>query len=195
MLYKNREKFAKVGEVAGRRMSFISPNRWTLVSLAAALAASYFIASRQLHYAAIFFIVMALADFFDGAVARHRKSATQKGAFYDTITDRYVEFVLVISLMLAGIPDFIIDAEIWLLLLLFGSVMTTYARAAAKRELGIEVKGGIVERGERLIILFMGIVSSALFGLVYLSYFVAALAVLSNISALQRIASALKVAG
>lgn len=193
MLYKNRKKFDKIGAAAGRRMSFMSPNKWTLISLVLAVVSSYFIATRQFSFAAIFFAFAALADLVDGAVARHMKSATQKGAFYDTISDRYVEFMVIVSLLLAGLPGLAVGSEIWIISLLFGSMMTTYARASAKRELGIEVKGGLVERGERLIILFVGLVSAALFGMIYLSYFVATLAVLSNVSALQRIASALRV--
>ena len=53
------------------------------------------------------------------------------------------------------------------------------------------VKGGILERAERLMILFIGILLAAL-DLMYLTYVIALLAVLANISALQRIWIAVK---
>ena len=191
MLYKNREKFVGIGDAVGKKFSLlpVSANQWTALTFVAALAASYFIASSSFLYAAILFAIAASLDIVDGSVARFRQSSTPKGAFYDTIIDRYVEFIVILALFLAGLPGFIVSIQIWILLLLFGGMMTTYARAAAKRDIGVEVKGGIVERGERLIILFIGIVA-AVFSTVYLSYAIVLLSVLSNISALQRIVSA-----
>ena len=191
MLYKNREKFVGIGNAVGKKFALlpVSANQWTALTFVAALAASYFIASSSFLYAAILFAIAASLDIVDGSVARFRQSSTPKGAFYDTIIDRYVEFIVILALFLAGLPGFIVSIQIWILLLLFGGMMTTYARAAAKRDIGVEVKGGIVERGERLIILFIGIVA-AIFSTVYLSYAIVLLSVLSNISALQRIVSA-----
>ncbi len=76
--------------------------------------------------------------------------------------------------------------------------MTTYAKAAAKeKEIiaeGKELKGGLLERAERLLILFAGILL-AIANPLFLTYTIALLAVLSNISALQRILLARKLAG
>jgi hypothetical protein len=66
--------------------------------------------------------------------------------------------------------------------------MTTYAKSAAK-EKGVvyqELKGGLLERAERMIILFIGILLASVQPL-FLTYVIIILAVLSNISALQRI--------
>src|SRR3989344_2310537 len=160
MLYKNRQKFAGFGLAIGKKFSAIpmSANQWTALTFVSALAASYFIASSSFLYASILFAIAAFFDLVDGSVARFKQSATPKGAFYDTIIDRYVEFVVIMALFIAGLPDFIIDIRLWIILLLFGGMMTTYARASAKRDMGVEVKGGVVERGERLIVLFAGIV-------------------------------------
>src|SRR3989338_7528492 len=79
----------------------------------------------------------------------------------------------------------------------FGSFLTTYAKSAAKekeiiRE-GKELKGGLLERAERLFILFIGIVLAA-FNPLWLVYVLALLAVLTNFSALQRIFIARRIA-
>ena len=71
--------------------------------------------------------------------------------------------------------------------------MTTYVKAAAKEKELVEkeLKGGLLERAERLIILFIGILL-AYFDKFYLTYIIVVLAVLTNISALQRIIIAKK---
>ncbi len=193
MLYKNREKFAGLGNAVGKKFSMLplSADQWSALTFVAAMAASYLIASSSFLYAAMLFAIAAFFDLVDGSVARFRNASTAKGAFYDTIIDRYVEFVVILALFVASLPDFLVSIRIWLLLLLFGGMMTTYARASAKRDMNVEVKGGIVERGERLIILFIGIIA-AIFSTAYLSYAIVLLAVLSNISALQRIVSAVR---
>ena len=53
--------------------------------------------------------------------------------------------------------------------------------------------GELKERAERLIILFIGIIAAA-FNPLYLTYVIAALAILTNISALQRMWIARKLA-
>ena len=71
--------------------------------------------------------------------------------------------------------------------------MTTYSKAAAKeKELSkAELPGGILERPERMILLFLGIIL-AIFSTQYLTYMIIVLAVLANITALQRISIAIK---
>jgi len=126
----------------------------------------------------------------DGAVARVTGKASRFGAYLDTIVDRYVEAIIVFGLLFIGLPEFFIPIYAWIFLYLFGSMMTTYAKAAAKeKEIipeGKELKGGILERAERLIILFIGIIAAA-FNPMYLTYVIVLLAILTNISALQRI--------
>ena len=196
MLYKNREKFDAFGRFVGKRMSRVpvTPNQWTIISFLLSVLSAYFIIMGRFAEASAVFALAAISDMIDGSVARFRNIANPRGAFYDTVIDRYVEFIIIVSLMMAGLPGFIIEADLWILALLFGSLMTTFVRAAAMRELGIEVKGGLVERGERMILLFLGILSAS-FDVMYLVYFIALLAVLTNVSAIQRIAASVKRSG
>lgn len=111
----------------------------------------------------------------------------------DTVVDRYVEFFIIAGLFVAALPAASLDARLWLLLYLFGSTMTTYAKAAA-REKGLvaqEMRGGIMERAERMALLFIGLALAAA-NPVYLTYVLVLLAILTNITALQRIARAFK---
>ena len=191
MLYKNRQKFEQVSVKVGIAFSKIplTPNQWTVLSLPPALIALYCLTQGNFLAAGAFFITSSFLDMVDGAVARVTGKASKFGAYLDTIVDRYVEAIVLFGLLFVGLPEFYIPAYAWIFAYLFGAMMTTYAKAAAKEkeifERGQELKGGLLERAERLIILFVGVIAAA-FNPMWLTYTIAGLAVLANASALQR---------
>jgi len=190
VLYRKREMFSDLSIKIGMVFSKfgLSPNHWTLLVVLPTLASLYFIIDKQFLVAAGFLIAAAFIDLIDGSVARVMGKTTKLGAYLDTIMDRYVEAIILTGLLFVNLPDFYLPSEVWIFLFLLGSMMTTYAKAAAKeKELSDkEITGGLLERGERLIILFAGILL-AHFRLSYLTYIIVALAILTNITALQRI--------
>ncbi len=171
----------------------ISPNQWTLLTLFPALISLYFIINQSFLLAALFMIIATFIDVIDGAVARVTGRVTKLGAYLDTVMDRYVEGIIIIGLFFLTLPIVLLPSQFWIGLLIFGSLMTTYVKAAAKEKELIEkeLKGGILERAERMLILFIGIVL-AYFDTTYLVYVIIIIAVLSNISALQRIYYAMR---
>jgi len=166
----------------------LSPNQWTMVSLVVAVIASAFIFSSQFMLGAVFIALSGFVDLIDGAVARHTGRVTKKGAYIDTVADRYAEFLYIFPLAFLALPTVFLPFKAWLLLYFFGAMMTTYAKAAAKeKELGVEeIRGGLLERAERVTIYAMGLLLASV-DILYLSYAIVILAVLVNISALQRI--------
>ena len=189
-LYKRREKFSnlsiKIGVVFSKFR--LSPNQWTMISVLPVLAAVYFLYYSNFIIAAALLMISSFLDLVDGSVARVTGRSSLLGAYLDTIMDRYVEFIIILGLLFTGLPGFVLPASAWIFIYLFGAMMTTYSKAAA-REKGLvrnELKGGILERAERLIILFVGILLAAVQP-VYLTYVLVILAALTNISALQRI--------
>lgn len=190
MLYKHRELFNKVsikiGVVFGKLP--LTPNQWTLVSMLPAFAAFYFLLQQQFLYAGLSFAVAAFMDFIDGSVARVSGRVTKFGAYLDTVVDRIVESIIVFGLLFVMLPAMLFPAYIWVFLYFCGSFTTTYAKAAAKEKdlVKEELKGGLLERPERLTILFVGILLAE-FNPLYLTYIIIILAVLANITALQRI--------
>lgn len=200
MFYASRKRFEKLSIKIGILFSKIplSPNQWTIVSLIPAIAAAYFLAKDMFLEAACLFIIASFLDLVDGSVARVTGKISRFGAYLDTIVDRYVEALVVLALLFVALPSggFFFPMPFWIMLYFFGGMMTTYAKAAAKeKEIileGTELKGGVLERAERLILLFVGIVA-AYFNPIYLSYVIVALAVLANFSALQRIWIARKI--
>lgn len=194
-LYNKRESFSKLSIKIGMVFSKLglSPNQWTLLILVPTLIAFYFILERQFLLAAVFLLVSSFLDMVDGSVARVMGRVTRLGAYLDTLMDRYVEAIIVLGLLLVNLPGFYFPAYVWIFLFFFGSFMTTYAKAAAKEKdlVEKELRGGLLERAERLIILFIGILL-AHFSRIYLTYIIIILAVLTNLTALQRIAIAMR---
>ncbi len=195
VLSKNRDKFAgftvKVGIVFSKLG--LSPNQWTLISLIPTFIALYFLIKESFLAAAILFIVASFIDIVDGSVAKVTGRVTKFGGYLDNIVDRYVEGIIIFGLLFASLPNLVISGftipiSALIVIYLFGGMMTTYTKAAAKEREIVEkeMRGGLLERAERLIILFVGILL-AIFDPLYLTYVIALLAVLTNITAIQRI--------
>lgn len=200
MLYKNREKFNSISVKVGLIFSKIplTPNQWTMLSIVPVLIAAYFIAKEEFLYGAIAFIVAAFLDLVDGSVARVTGRTSKFGAYLDTIMDRYVEGIIIFSLLFVPLPgiffgDYFLGAEKIIFIFFFGTFLTSYVKAAAKEKALVqeELKGGLLERAERMILLFVGILL-AIIDLQYLTFVLALLAMLTNITALQRILKAKK---
>lgn len=190
MLEEKREKFKKVSNLAGNIFSKIglTPNQYTLISLIFVVISFYFLIRFNFTLALIFFLIAAILDFIDGAVAKFLQKETKKGAYLDTICDRYVEGIILLGFLFLPLPDVLLPAKIWIFLAFFGSLMTTYSKAAAKeKELTqIEIKKGLLGRGERIILISLALVLGIL-NLSLIIYPIIILAILSNVTALQRI--------
>jgi len=195
MLAEKREKFRKIEVEIGRIFSKLgpSPNQYTLNSIVFGILCFVSLVYRNFILALIFFLISAFLDFIDGAVARYSQKVTKVGAYLDTISDRFVEGLIFLGFLTLPLPKFIIEAKYWIFLAFFGSLMTTYAKAAAKEKelVSQELKKGFFGRGERMILLsvafFLGIFNQNL-----MIYPISLLAIFSNLTAIQRIFLALK---
>ena len=195
MLSENREKFKKIEIKTGEFFSKLglTPNQYTLISLFFAILAFYFLIKIDLILALIFFLLATILDFIDGAVARFTQKATKKGAYLDTISDRYIEGIILLGFLFLPLADFLLPAKVWIFLALFGSFLTTYSKAAAKEKEMVteELKKGLLGRGERVILIFLAMLLG-IFNLSFVIYPIIILAIFSNITAFQRIYLALK---
>jgi phosphatidylglycerophosphate synthase len=188
-MYAARERFQNLSIKIGIVFSKIglSPNQWTMVSLLPVMVAVYFLYYQEFIIAALLFIVSSFLDLVDGSVARVTGRVSRVGAYLDTVVDRYVEGIIIIGLVFVSLPPFLVDARVWIMIFFFGGIMTTYVKAAAKEKELVtrELKGGLLERAERLIILFVGILLASI-DMMFLTYVLVLLAILTNITALQR---------
>jgi len=148
-LFKGLEK--KIGMIFSS-LPF-TPNHYTIASIFFALGSFYFLINQELVLTIILFLIAGFLDLVDGSVARYKGLESKMGAYLDTIVDRYVENFLLIGMFFLPLPIIFLPAKIWIALIIFGSLMTTYSKAAAKeKELtDQELKGGLFSRGERII--------------------------------------------
>ena len=174
----------------------ITPNTWTLLSLVPAIGGLYALFQGMMLVGLGLFAIAGFLDVVDGAVARERGSATNFGAYLDGMTDRFVEASLLIGLMLFGYPDWLLPGWLWLtLLLFFGTAMTSFARAYADHQ-GVvrdperlNAMGGILERAERLLIVFASMVLWFVDPLLA-TYTIVLATILSVVTVIQRMAHA-----
>jgi phosphatidylglycerophosphate synthase len=151
-----------------------------------------------------------LFDMLDGQVARIGKMQSSYGALFDSVLDRYSELFTFL-----GICYYLVAHHYFLSSLvgffgLIGSMMVSYTRARAEG-LGIECKGGLMQRPERVVLmgvsaLACGIASNWIDGSYKLfipgvpfhvfetmsifTFPLTALAVLANITAVSRLLQA-----
>jgi len=190
--FKDLEKI--VGSIFG--VLPLTPNQYTYLSGIFALVGLWFMMKENLIWTTIFFLVAAGLDFVDGAVARKKNMSSKVGAYLDTIFDRYVEGIIFFGMLFLALPTIVIPGQAWVYLAIFGSVVTTYAKAAAKEKdlVTQELKGGLLSRGERLILIFIALILGIIYpDYAYMTLIVAIIAVLANFTAIQRVHSAISI--
>jgi len=119
------------GYFVGRHFSFLSPMTWTWLSLIAACAAFLLVAFGQVWAGLIGFLVSSLLDEFDGKVARYTDRATYIGGFTDGVIDRFVDFLMIFSFFFLDFPDWGIDIDKVLFVLLFATLLPPFIVAYA----------------------------------------------------------------
>lgn len=199
MLDTKRSWFKDVEKIVGKMFGVlpVTPNQYTLISGLMAIVSAYFIIQQQFWWAIAFFFIASFLDFIDGAVAREKNMSSKVGAYLDTIFDRYVEGIILFGLLFVNFPSiFFAPGFVWVFLTMFGSVVTTYAKAAAKEKdlVNQELKGGLLSRAERLILIFITLVLAAMYpDHQYAVVVLFIIAILANFTAIQRVWSAISI--
>ncbi len=130
----------------------ISPDAVTLVgTLGVAAGALIFFPQGMLWQGVVFITAFVFSDLIDGQMARQSGRSSKFGAFWDSTLDRIGDGAIFGGLLLffAGPGDSYLYLCVTLYCLVMGSV-TSYARARAE-SLGMDAKGGIAERADRLV--------------------------------------------
>ncbi|NDC45434.1 MAG: CDP-alcohol phosphatidyltransferase family protein, partial [Actinobacteria bacterium] len=81
-----------VGETL--RKTGLSPDHLTLLGMLVAVAAAVSIGAGALQLGLFLVICSALPDLLDGALAKASNSASQRGAFFDSVVDRVTDALL-----------------------------------------------------------------------------------------------------
>jgi len=170
----------RLGRTVAR--SGLTPNMLSFLGLAGNALAAWLITRDALVWAGVTFLFFSALDMVDGAVARATGKASPFGAVFDAVLDRAGE-----ALVLTACGWYFaergeqIQATVTYLAL-FGSVAVSYMRARAET-VGIQMREGLFRRQERVVLLGAGMLLNGL------TVVIAVLAVLANLTALQRFAA------
>jgi len=165
---------------------------------------------RYVGWAGALILFAGLFDMLDGQVARLGNMKSDYGAMFDSVLDRYSELFTFLGICYYLVAHHYLVGSLFAFIALIGSMMVSYTRARAEG-LGVESKGGLMQRPERVVLLGVSAlacgIGSAFLGGDYklfvpgipfhvfetMSIFtfpITVLAVLSNITAVSRLLQA-----
>ena len=164
----------------------LTPNHVSILGIIfAALAA---VAFSQWHLnplllilAPVLMLVSGLFDALDGVMARIYGEATTFGGFFDSLLDRYADAFVLCGIIIGGLTELS-----WGLAALMGSLLVSYARARAEAA-GVKMESvGLAERAERIVLVVAASFLSY-FWLGTLNWSILILAILTNLTVIQRV--------
>jgi len=130
----------------------VSPDAVTLVgTLGVAGGALAFYPRGELFVGTVVITLFVFSDLVDGAMARKSGRSSTFGSFWDSTLDRIGDAAVFggLALYFAGDGDSYLYLCVSLFCLVSGN-LTSYARAKAE-SLGLDARGGIAERADRLV--------------------------------------------
>jgi phosphatidylglycerophosphate synthase len=162
----------------------VNPNVLTVLGTCVCMGAALAFGMGDFVIGALLLLFGGLFDLVDGVVARHWGISSAFGAFLDSTLDRLVDMAVLLALVvhyaMAGDQTTALVAGVGMM----ASVLTSYTKARAEA-IDVELPdGGIVERGERIVLLIAG----GLFGAMMIALWV--LAVGATATVVQRFTGA-----
>ena len=132
----------------------MSPNALSLVGFLLSLLAASQVALGHLLWGGLLVLLAGFVDLLDGAVARLGGKATPFGAVLDSALDRLSEAAVLLGLVV----HFWGSSMVYLIYaVLVGSFLVSYIRARGEG-LGLVMETGLFTRGERVVVLALGLV-------------------------------------
>jgi CDP-diacylglycerol---glycerol-3-phosphate 3-phosphatidyltransferase len=130
----------------------VTADEVTVVGILFAIATSVVIGLGYLYVGIVVLTIGGLMDALDGVVAKSAGAASVRGAFFDSVADRISD-----AFIFGGVAWYLLErsdprAAILPVAILAMSGVVSYTRAKAE-SLGLDARGGLMERAERLIFL------------------------------------------
>lgn len=187
---KNRERYLRIIQPVGNLLARLSvhPNILSLAGLILSMVAGVLYSTGAFFWAGWIVVLAGTCDVLDGQIARQTGKRSQFGAFFDSTLDRFGEVFIFLGLAWYFSAR---HQSPWVVLLIIlaiaGSFMVSYTRARAEG-LGIDCKVGLMQRPERVTLLIIGslVAPIPVIGPVLIKLTLLLLAVLSNLTAVQR---------
>jgi CDP-diacylglycerol--glycerol-3-phosphate 3-phosphatidyltransferase len=165
---------------ASLRRAGVTADAVTVAGIVMAGAAAFAIGAGHLHLGLLLLILTGVPDALDGAVAKASGTSSTRGAFFDSVSDRFTD-----ALLFGGVAWYLASTEPGRIMmvpvaLMAMAMLVSYQRAKAE-SLGFSAKGGLMERAERFIVLGFGLLFNDL-----LIPVLWVMLVLTTITAIQR---------
>jgi len=143
------------------RRTGITADVITVIGIAMAAVAAVTIGAGHMRVGFLFLLLTGIPDALDGAVARASGTGSDRGAFFDSVSDRLTD-----GLLFGGVAWHLASTEPGRIMMLPVAIMglamfISYQRAKAE-SLGFDAKGGIMERAERIIVLALALLFAEL---------------------------------
>lgn len=104
-----------------------------------------------------------LFDMLDGQVARLGNMSSTFGALFDSVLDRYSELIMFLGICYYLVAHHYFFSSLAAFIALIGSMMISYTRARSEG-LGIQNKGGLMQRPERVILIAVSALACGITG-------------------------------
>ncbi|MBU2552603.1 MAG: CDP-alcohol phosphatidyltransferase family protein [Proteobacteria bacterium] len=164
----------------------LSPDHVTAIGLALSVMAGLAYLFSPVA-AGLLALLSGLCDSMDGLLARRLGRAGQRGAFLDSVLDRYGESCLLVGMWvwISRDPGLATPAALAAFAALVGSFMISYTRARGEG-LNLEYRRGFLTRDERLVVIVIGSLADPLAPGRVLFLTLILLALGTNLAALHR---------
>lgn len=106
---------------------------------------------RYVGWAGALVLFAGLFDMLDGQVARLGNMSSTFGALFDSVLDRYSELIMFLGICYYLVAHHYFISSLFAFIALIGSMMVSYTRARSEG-LGIQNKGGLMQRPERVVL-------------------------------------------
>jgi len=181
---KARKKAAPILQPIARVLAKtgVTPTMVTVLGLAITVTGAALIANGLLWQGGMTAAFGVLLDALDGPLARFKGTSSDRGAFIDTMSDRFGEVAVWV-----GLGVYLRDDSVGLILCLVAmafSLLIPYVRAKAE-SWGAEGRGGWMGRAERMLLCLIGVILAG-FGLEVLEPMLWIFVVLTGLTVVQR---------
>jgi len=169
----------------------VHPNLLTTLGFVVTIAAALAFDQNMMQSAGFLVLLGGFFDIIDGRVARLSDLGSKFGAFYDATLDRISEIVVYMGILSLYNDQRVELGDVGMIYLtmaaMAGSLMVSYTRARAE-VMGLDCRVGLMPRAERVVLIGLAALcfGDAWDGLV-LKIVIGVLAVLTNVTAVQRI--------
>ncbi len=151
MLTRIRRQIKRIIEPLAKTLAKfgVGANLITLLGLIFAIIYYFEIMRTNTALGIVFLVISAIMDGIDGEVARVSNTASPLGSFLDSTLDRIEDILYISAFIFLGFTSYLVAIAVGL------SLTISYIRAKAE-SLGLKMEGrGIIERGERIIFVFI----------------------------------------